>query len=150
MQYVAKNPVWKMSFIDSFLTALQTVPGAALIGATPKIHLFTGALNPSPTNVIADFTAIETSFTGYAAPALGIYGLHFNMGNNIRGALATGTFVLTGTAVTAVANGYWVDAGASPDWIVAERFPTPFPFAYTGDFLAMELALALSLKTVLQ
>lgn len=144
MMYATKGGVWKQSFIDKFLAALSAVPGGALIGATPKVHLYAGSLVPTPQNVIGDFTALECNFTGYVAQTLNIVLASVNPVRNVRADLAIATFGLSGTTTTQNANGYWVDAGASPDWIIAERFPQPMPFANPGDFLDLSLMFALA------
>jgi hypothetical protein len=143
--YTPKKPRWKRTFVDSMLNALNTVPGAALIGATPKVHLWTGAIAFDSNSALAVFTAAECNFTGYTAPALGVPSGPVNAFTDVRALLGTALFTLTGTAVVQSASGYWVDAGASPDWIVAEAFTSPIPFSSIGDFLDLDLLFSVAL-----
>lgn len=137
MFFQSQKPVYKRSFIDKYIAALSTVPGSALIGATPKIHLFSGSLIPSMDNVLADFTALECNFTGYVASVFTVVGGPFNGDLHTRVLLGSAAFYLTGLTITQNANGYWLDAGTTPDWIVAERFPSPIPFSFVGDVLIL-------------
>jgi hypothetical protein len=129
--------------IDNFLKALTTVPVGALL-VTPKVHLLMGTLAFSGTTPIASFTALEATFTGYAAQPLPTLTGPGNMAVATRGMIANNNF-LAGPTLT-VANtlyGYWVDAGATVDWVLAELFPTPIPISLPGDFLDLGIMMPL-------
>lgn len=145
MFYTPKTPRWKRTFVDTMLAALSTVPGGALIGATPKVHLWTGIIAFDSNTALSVFTGAECSFTGYTAPALGTLVGPVNPFTDIRAMLGTASFIMTGTTTTQNASGYWVDAGATPDWIVAEAFTTPLPFGAIGDFLDLDLLFSIAL-----
>jgi hypothetical protein len=60
--------------------------------------------------------------------------------------LVTKEFALgSSPTVTQEVAGYWVDAGATPDWVLAETFPSPVGFFSEGDFLTLSVLLGLTL-----
>jgi len=145
MYFQAENIVWRRGFVAELLATLATDPAAAL-APTPVLHLFTGSLEPDPGTLLAAFTAVEATFTGYAEVTLPAWVGAVNILDQVIALISSGNFVV-GTPVTIQENitGYWVDYDTASDWLLAERFPAPFPMVSTGDFLQVDLAAGLPL-----
>lgn len=144
------KPVYRRNFVDGYLDALTTLPAAALIGATPKVRLFTGPLLPSPDNALADFTAVEATFVGYTAATptapIGIT----NPNGGTRAQVYQAAFQFTGTPPGESISGYWFEGGTPNNWVVAEALPTPFPFGNSGDALGIVILIPAALIISLQ
>jgi len=150
MYFQAKNIVWRRGIVAAMLGALPARP-AAEIAPTPQLHLFTGALIPDPDTLLAAFDAEEATFTGYTAVTLPAWVGPVNILSQVIALISSGDFVV-GTPVTISENvtGCYVDYGTGTDWLIAERFPSPFPMATPGDFLQVDLAAGLPLLLAVQ
>jgi len=141
-QVQSKNPVLARDLVDAMLSALDTVPGAALL-VTPKVKLFTAGPNPIlPTTVPADFT--EATFTGYAAAALTLPLLGpVNIDANDRAVhhevdFVAGAVVAPGETIL----GYWVDddVAAPTKMYFGEIFENPIAISALGDYISLDVA----------
>jgi hypothetical protein len=143
------NPTWRSGFVDTFLAALGAIPAAALL-VTPKIHLYSGVLAINQNLTQAMLTGAECNFSGYAAQVPAITTVPANVGVNVRGESADCIFGMSSPAtVSQSANGYWMDAGATVNWVVAEAFANPIPFSSPGDFLDLAVILGLYLLPIM-
>lgn len=135
MQQESVNPVMSQFWADSIWTALI---GAPIFTATVHVHLFkAGPSNPSPLNVVADFT--ECDFPGYvfSTVASAAFVVPVNSPNgNARCAFLNSTFVANAVVPGGqAALGYYVTDLANANFYYAERFANPSIFALSGDFL---------------
>ncbi len=141
----SNNIVFGRPLVEALLSALDTVPGAALL-VTPFIHLWTaGPATITPLSLPADFT--EALFVGYAAQAWNLplagpinidgetLGVH-NEENFLAGAV-----VPPGEMIA----GYWIDEAAVAGTVLymAERFAAPIPIAVAGDYISLDAIAAL-------
>jgi len=131
--------------VEALLSALDTVPLAALI-VTPFIHLFTVGPTPiTPLSLPADFT--EATFVGYAAqawnlPLLGPINVDsVTLGVHGEENFLAGAVVPPGEMIA----GYWIDEAAAGGVVLymAELFAAPIPIAVAGDFISLDAIAAL-------
>jgi hypothetical protein len=140
--YATQQAVYGTAFLNSILAAFKTVATAALV-ATAKVRLnINPAFNPGPGDTIAENAANEANFTGYTAGGAAVMlGSPVNLSPTCQGAIATANFAATssGTFVSNVIHGYWIDDGTNV--IFAEAFPAgvSFTFGVPGDFLELIL-----------
>ncbi len=103
--------------------------------ALSTVHLFQAAFIPGPGTVIGDLTAIEATYTGYAAKVITAFsapGLDAEGVATMLGLPAT--FAPTGTAITNVIHGGWIQsAGGILEF--AFVLPTAKGMASAVDFL---------------
>lgn len=151
-QLQSKNPVLGRPLVDDMLSALDTVPIAALI-VTPKVHLFTaGPAVITPGSLPADFT--EATFVGYAVAALTLPLLGpINADAQDRGVHNDVDFI--GGAVVPpgqVILGYWVDelVAAGTKLYMGEIFETPIAIALPGDYISLDVLFPAKLVFALQ
>ena len=142
MNVASIQPVYNRSLIAALLSALETVPGAALL-TTPKVHLFTAGPTPiTPNSTVANFT--EATFAGYASISLPTLSALINLPNNTAyGEDAQVQWIastITGGGQTIL--GYWVDNGTSTLYL-AEYFPTPIPISIIGDNINLQVVFGL-------
>lgn len=136
--YNSQQVVFGTAFLNTIMAALKTVPMAALVVGA-KMRLNTNpAFNPQPSDTIADNTANEADYSGYAAGGIAVVlSAPVNLSPTCQGVVSSGLFLATTATpfVPSVAYGYWVDDGTNI--IIAEKFGggTNFPFASAGDFL---------------
>jgi hypothetical protein len=134
------NYSWARVILQNMLKALSAIPVAALF-VTPKVRLFSGVTVPGQANAVADFTTAV--YTGYADVALTL-SAPVNQGLNSQA--ATGNVLFTspgsGAFVADTATGYILFDGAVA-YYGGERFASPVPFAAFGDYLDLEVILAL-------
>jgi hypothetical protein len=137
----SKNLVILPDVADDLLATLSAVPGAALFDA-PEIILFTNAIQFTTETELADLTL--ATFTGYAPDALGTLlgpGLLAN-GNRFLHAqvdFVGGAIVAPGETV----YGYAITNGAGNVLYAGETFETPVPFINPGDYLSLDVVLAM-------
>lgn len=135
-----QNFVYSRAFMDAILKTFTTIPAQKLI-TTPTVHLLMGALpQMSPDVTLAALAALEANFTGYAA-ATGALIDPVRMSINGDAALLNVEFQQTGPAQGATVTGYYVtDGTVLVGW---EAFPAngAVPFAYTNDYLALNVIL---------
>lgn len=143
----SENIVIARDTAAALLDALSARPAAALL-VTPFVHLFTAGPSPiTPDSVPGDFT--EATFAGYAAVAwtLPLLG-PINISANNLGVHNVENF-LGGAVVPPGENilGYWVDeaAAAGTTLYMAETFVSPVPIAFPGDFISLDLIMALAM-----
>jgi len=140
------NPVYGRPLAVNMLGALSVRPAAALL-ATPFVHLWTaGPTNLLPTALPADFT--EATFAGYAAVALplplvgpiNVDAQH--IGDHSPADFLGGAVVFPGQSIL----GYWVDEAAAGGVVnyMAERFVSPVPIAFVGDFISLDVIFAMT------
>lgn len=137
----SQNPVMGRPLAEALLSALDTVPLAALL-VTPKVHLFTAGPNPiTPASLPANFT--EATFAGYAVqaltlPLLGpingsgqVIGVHNEVDFLAGAVVAPGEIIL----------GYWVDelVAAGTKMYYGELFAVPIPIVNPGDFVSIDM-----------
>lgn len=138
-EYTARAVVYGRTFMNTIIAALLARPGAALVvGAKVRLSK-DAAFNPTPGSAIADFSAHEADYTGYAAGGVALtIGAPLNLGANVQGTQESTLFTATGSTITNVVYGYWIDDGANV--ILAERFAggATAQFAVAGDFLALD------------
>jgi len=115
-------------------TEMQTVLASSVL------HLFQDSLDPDPSTPLADYTAAEADFTGYAAETLTAWNTPI---------LAPGTGYMIGSplvqfevgaapSVTNVINGcYLVDAAGDLRMVVI--FTSPIPMQLDGQGLPINL-----------
>lgn len=115
-------------------TEMQTVLASSVL------HLFQDSLDPDPSTPLADYTAAEADFTGYAAETLTAWNTPI---------LAPGTGYMIGSplvqfevgaapATTNVINGcYLVDAAGDLRMVVI--FTSPIPMQLDGQGLPINL-----------
>lgn len=145
MFITSRNPFLKRGISNDLLAAFSARPAAALL-ITPFVHLYTARTNaPSQDSVVADFT--EAAFTGYAAVALALPLLgpinadtdHSGVHNEVD--FVAGAVTPPGQSIM----GYWIDEAASggASLYAAEEFETPIPIAALGDYISLDVILAL-------
>jgi len=146
---VAHNPVLARSLTAALLSALDTIPGAALL-VTPFVHLYTAGPSPiTPDSVPGDF--VEATFVGYASialplPLIGPINLAFTtLGVNEEVNFLAGAVVPPGENIL----GYWISnqAGAAGTLYMAETFADPIPIAVAGDFISLDAIFAIAMQT---
>lgn len=135
------NIIMGRPLADALLSALDTLPAAALL-VTPKVHLFTAGPNPIlPTSLPVDFT--EATFVGYSPQALTLPLLGpINGAGQIIGVHNEVDFL--GGAVVApgeIILGYWVDEAnvGGTKMYYGELFVTPIPIVNAGDFVSLDM-----------
>jgi len=139
--YDAQVVMQSNTLIADYLNALSTRPAAALL-ATPTCCLYTGAPVLTPGMALSVLTALEATFTGYAAQALGTLVGPVNLPNNVQGLIFNVTFLCTASPGQNI-TGYFIRDGGSTILYAAEAFPTPIPLAASGDFLNLGLVFPL-------
>lgn len=148
MNWTAQNVVYGRAFVNTLLAAMKTDPGVALI-ATAKIRLNKSPVyNPTPDSTIAELSADEADYSGYAAGGIAmVVSDPLNLGDYIQGTMSSVLFKAT-TASPFVQNscyGWWIDDGANV--IAAEVFPTGTValFGAVNDFLQLDVVTPLPL-----
>lgn len=121
--------------------AAQLADLTALLASAPwvamKIHLCTIDFNPTPANVLADFTAGEADFDGYAPASLTFGGAHMDdLGKAVANALAS--FICTGTAHPNIVYVYWISNTAGSVLMFSGRLDdAPKAIAAIGDGVSL-------------
>lgn len=137
-QYTSKSVVFGLTFANTILAALKTVPSAALI-SSGKVRLSNNpSFNPVPTSTITSLAANECAYSGYTAGGIAVSlttGLILD--GVTQGATTSALFEATTatTFVPDVAYGYWIDDGTN--MIMSERFANGGvgTFSAPGNFL---------------
>lgn len=138
----SKNPVFSRAFMDKVLTALKTVPGAALI-PTLTVRLLAGTLPAlTPDTPLATLTGLEANYSGYAA-LTPVPTVPVQLSVNAEGYIASTTFVATTASpfVPATVTGYFITDGTN--LVAMEAFPAgqQYPMSAAGVFLDLDIAL---------
>lgn len=148
-------PIMSGNFSYRALRSADFAYPAWLIGGTlnPKIRLYSGNINLAENTPLATLMGAECNFTGYAPQPITSLTDTVGWDGPTLMRLALGSFFELNLppTVTQVANGYFIttETASVPDmWWVAEQFPNPIPFAMSGDFLSLTVALAISFAAV--
>lgn len=142
----SSKPIWRSTLLDDWLAALSTRPAGALL-TTPKVRLLAAAMTIDKTTVLADLTGNEASFDGYTAGGTALPTLTgpVNVADNSRALLASVQWIVPASPTsTQTVYGYFLDGLAGPDWAMGEMFDAPIPLPDPGDFLNLDLVLALT------
>lgn len=146
----SQQPTLMNGLLAELLGTLQTRPAAALL-VTPTLHLFTALTgNITPNSATTQFT--EASFTGYAASTISGFSGPVNLpAGNGQGLFASALFT-AGSGIVYPGQsilGYWID-DASTVLYLAERFATPIPIVFPGDFLELAAFFAIANITTVE
>jgi hypothetical protein len=144
VQYTSQHVVLGSSFSTVIVNSFTTVQTAAPL-TSGKVRLTTDpSFNPTPGNVIADFTPHEAAFPGYPTGGIATTaGSAVNLSPTCKGYICPVTFTLSGSPGGPAITGYWIDNGL---WVVtAERFAAGLvvPLANGGDFLELLIEIPL-------
>lgn len=136
----SQEPVISRPFLATFLAALVARPAAPLIDAA-QISLFSAGPAPiTPNSTVAEFT--ECIFDGFATvPFTGVGPVVAIPNGEGIAVTADALFTLTGTAGVDTAAGYYVYDGAT--LVLAEYFEAPITLSQIGDFISLQMFLAL-------
>ena len=123
------------------LDVMAAVKAAILSTATPaytSVHLAVAPFAPNPNSDPSTFT--EATFTGYAPISIDAWNNAELINGPIAQVLPTTmvSFVPSGTTVTNVIAGYWLEAGDGT-YILGETFSAPVPL--TGPDTRLNLAI---------
>lgn len=132
--------VFGNAFLQSVLNAYGAAPGAAL-APLPSIGLWQDpTFNPSPSNVLADFAAVEANFTGYIRQTPVFSGV-VNIASGVQGLVASVTFEADPGSPFVPNSIYGYFWTSTPGIVMFERFQNgePAPIGIPGDFLTLEL-----------
>lgn len=102
--------------------------------ALATVHLFTNNINPTPQNVVGDFT--EPTFTGYAAQAVAAWDTDELGADGSAGVFNTAvkTWVGPGDATGQTVYGYFLrSAGVGTPLVSAVKFAVPQPLMTPAD-----------------
>jgi hypothetical protein len=108
--------------------------------ASSVLHLFTDALNPDPSTPLADYTAAEADYTGYAAETLTAWHppiLAPGTGYMIGSPLVQFEVGATPTTTNVIAGCYLVDAAG--DLRMTVIFTSPVPMQLDGQGIPLNL-----------
>lgn len=136
-----KNPVYSNEWTSLILNALLVNPAAALL-ITPKLRLFTAVAGTlSPTTLTADFT--DATFDGYTEFAIAALDFPVNLpAGNGQGALVSKNWTAADPPAPAEnIAGYYIVANSL--FIMGEVFEAPVPISVGGDFLSLDVILAI-------
>lgn len=143
MFFVTQIFTWIQATIATMLAALSARPAAALL-STPTVHLFTGNPVINPQTVLATLTALEATFTGYAAAALPALAGPINLPGATYGMHGEVDFIGGGSFSTPnTITGYYVTDTGNTILYGAEMLTTPVAIAHTGDYLSIDVILPL-------
>ena len=153
MYYRSQSVVLGTAFVDAILAAMTTRPAGALM-VSPKVRLnASSTFSPQVGSLIADFTANETTYSGYTSG--GVAYTPTGIGNLSAAAQAQyGSVTFAATAATpfvsGVAYGWWIDDGTNVLW--AEKFTNGFvmSFGAPGDYLVLDLILPMQQRVAAQ
>ncbi len=118
---------------NDLLALLQTAM------ANSTLHLCKAVVPDDPATVLADLTAIEADYTGYAAKTIVAFSGPFDIpdvGASILSPLEN--FSPTGTAVANTIYGGWLQDAAG-NLLFAFQLPTPTPLTSPTDVLSVIL-----------
>ena len=98
------------------------------------IKLFKVDNTPTLDTTVADLTAIEADYDGYAASSAVVWGSAFlePLTSDAVSAGGSKTFVKTAGIVTNTVYGWWLES-AGGDLLAAGKFDTPLSFVNVGD-----------------
>lgn len=112
--------------------------------AVSKLHLFQDALNPSPSNVLADYTANEADFTGYTAGGNTITAFLDPIYSPVGGAqLQSPTSLFAVGASPTVTNNIkgWYLVNAAGDLEATGVYENAIPMAVAGQGIPVDVVL---------
>jgi len=142
------NVVYSSSYIQNLLLDLgAATPTISSLNGS-EVHLFKGALTPSPATPLSDLIAAECDYTGYGTPTI-TTAIAVKPGPTQWALHKSVSFQVT-LAVPIVDNevaGYWVEfAGDTGQTLLfSERFADPVEMAAVGDFLDLNIFIPLNL-----
>ncbi len=156
MIYASIAPTWNREALEAFLLYLATGSVNPLV-LTPKLRLLKASVVVNRDTLLADLIAQEADFSGYPAGGAtpGALSAAVNLGTNAVGLLSHTTFIEADPATTTnVIYGYFyessgVDLSPTPDWLLAEIFPTPMALGFAGDFLDLLVYFPMVAKVVI-
>jgi len=112
-----------------------------LLGAIPwstaKLHLCTTNFNPSPTNVIGDFTPGEATFVGYAAKTLTWTLPYIDSDGNVV-SNSSATFIMTAATTPNVVYVVYITDSAGAVLLASWVLDTPMSFSVVNDGISIE------------
>lgn len=117
--------------------ALKAVASGPLDGA--KLHLFSNNINPTPTNVVGDFTIAV--FTGYTDPLTVVWGTPF-VSDDGEWWEFTGTYTIICTAAPVAplqVFGVYMTDTTNAIYLGADLFTTPQNIVNVGDAVVFNL-----------
>lgn len=149
MNAVGQNVTLNRTFADKIVGSFGTVPAGPLIGPTPLVHLLSGVLSITPQTLLADLTAAESTFAGYAAATPQTEIGTSALAKNVRGIVWTAMFSAATQPGGASVTGYYLTGSTPLDWIVAEVFNQPVALGPNGDALVLTVFVPVSMFVVI-
>ncbi len=114
------------------------------IPASSLVHLLKGSLTLLPDTVLADLTALEADFTGYAAAVIGTWNGASSPISGTLGCFTSVNFLADTPFVQAnTVQGYYVTDPGNTNWLLAELFTDPVPIVDRDGWLDLLLWAAL-------
>lgn len=140
-----RNPVFSSDWMYDMIGELGSAVPAPASLALGEIHLFQGAIIPTPDTLLADLVATEADFDGYAAVVTGPPVRVVSAANQwalfvTAMSVVSGALPITGNTVT----GYWYETAAGV-LVYSERFGTPVNMGAIGDFLNLDAMIPFNL-----
>lgn len=127
-------------YVQNLTTLLNTIAEIIAMSAQfngAKIALYTNDIYPSRTNVVGDFTIADFGgLTNQKAITWGTQFANAQQQAEVLGGLLT-WLTTASTGLPQTAYGYVILKSDASDWLLAERFATPFQYTASGQQLSI-------------